>query len=59
MTIDICVMDAAWPRSVRKDVIEDGSWGSRGTALSILDLLDSGVFTVQRSREIREAIARD
>ncbi len=86
MTIDVCVMDAAWPRSVRKQVIEnvlgamttacglaapsptwwvtfrvidEGSWGSRGTALSILDLLDTGVFTAQRIDEIRAAITPD
>jgi len=79
-TIDICVMDAAWPQSVRKQVIEnvlaamaracrqsepspawwvtfriidDGSWGSRGRVLSILDLLASGVFTPERVAQIR------
>lgn len=79
-TIDICVMDAAWPKPLRKQVIEnvlaamakacgqpepspgwwvtfrvidDGSWGSRGRVLSILDLLASGVFTPQRVAEIR------
>jgi len=82
-TIDICVMDAAWPRPVRKQVIEsalaamakacglakpsptwwvnfrvidEGSWGSRGSALSILDLLASGVFTTERSAQIRAAL---
>ena len=83
-TIDICVMDAAWPTAVRKQVtenvlaamakacgmdkaspawwtmfrtIDEGSWGSRGSVLSILDLLASGVFTPERVAEIREALA--
>lgn len=82
-TIDICVMDAAWPREVRKRVIEnvlaamaracglvapspawwttfrtidEGSWGSRGAVLSILDLLSSGLFTAERVAEIRKAV---
>lgn len=82
-TIDICVMDAAWPKPVRKQVIEnvlaamakacgktepspawwvtfrvieEGSWGSRGSVLSILDLLASGVFTPERISEIRKAL---
>lgn len=83
-TIDICVMDAAWPQPVRKQVtenvlaamakacgmaapspawwttfrtIDEGSWGSRGTVLSVLDLLASGVFTAERIAEIRKALA--
>ena len=82
-TIDICVMDAAWPKEVRKQVtenvlaamakacgmdkaspawwttfrtIDEGSWGSRGSVLSILDLLTSGVFTPERVAEIRRAL---
>jgi phenylpyruvate tautomerase PptA (4-oxalocrotonate tautomerase family) len=82
-TIDICVMDAAWPPAVRKQVtenvlaamakacglpepspawwttfrtIDEGSWGSRGSVLSILDLLASGVFTAERVAEIRRAL---
>lgn len=82
-TVDICVMDAAWPTSVRKQVtenvlaamtkacamaqpspawwttfrtIDEGSWGSRGSVLSILDLLASGVFTPERVAEIRDAL---
>jgi phenylpyruvate tautomerase PptA (4-oxalocrotonate tautomerase family) len=38
-------------------VIEEGSWGSRGGVLSILDLLASGVFTAERTAAIRAAIA--
>jgi phenylpyruvate tautomerase PptA (4-oxalocrotonate tautomerase family) len=80
MWIDITVMDADWPKPVRREVIErvlaalteacdqdepspgwwvtfrvvdDGSWGSRGTVLSILDLLDTGVFTPHRADDIR------
>jgi len=82
-TIDICVMDAAWPAALRKQVtenvlaamakacdlptpspawwttfrtIDEGSWGSRGSVLSILDLLASGVFTAERVAEIRKAL---
>ena len=82
-TIDICVMDAAWPPAVRKQVtenvlaamakacglikpspawwttfrtIDEGSWGSRGSVLSILDLLGSGVFTPERVAHIRNAL---
>ena len=82
-TIDICVMDAAWPKEVRQQVIEnvlaamaqacgmdkpspawwatfrtidEGSWGSRGSVLSILDLLASGVFTPARITAIRRAL---
>ncbi|WP_414605644.1 tautomerase family protein [Stenotrophomonas pavanii] len=83
-TIDICVMDAAWPLAVRKQVtenvlsamakgcrlsqpspgwwttfrtIDEGSWGSRGGVLSILDLLSSSVFTPERIAEIRKALS--
>jgi phenylpyruvate tautomerase PptA (4-oxalocrotonate tautomerase family) len=82
-TFDICVMDAAWPMPVRKQVtenmlsamakacnmdqpspawwttfrtIDEGSWGSRGSTLSILGLLASGVFTPERVVEIRKAL---
>jgi phenylpyruvate tautomerase PptA (4-oxalocrotonate tautomerase family) len=37
-------------------VIEEGSWGSRGGALSILDLLDTGAFSPQRAESIRRHI---
>ncbi|WP_379141189.1 tautomerase enzyme [Paenibacillus sp. sgz500992] len=37
-------------------VIEEGSWGSRGGVLSILDLLDSGVFTEEKIKAIRKNI---
>jgi phenylpyruvate tautomerase PptA (4-oxalocrotonate tautomerase family) len=85
MSIDVAVMDAAWPQPVRSQVIanilvamaeacgqdqpspawwvtfrviDEGSWGSRGGVLSILDLLASGVFTAERAAEIRTEIAR-
>lgn len=35
-------------------VIEEGSWGSRGDVLSILDLLATGVFTPEKAAAIRE-----
>ncbi|MER7790175.1 tautomerase enzyme [Streptomyces sp. NPDC097640] len=37
-------------------VITEGSWGSRGGVLSILSLLDSGVFTEEKAEAIRAAI---
>ena len=37
-------------------VIDDGSWASSGGVLSILDLLDTGVFTAERASAIREAL---
>ncbi|KQV54763.1 hypothetical protein [Caulobacter sp. Root342] len=83
MSIDVAVMDAAWPQPVREQVIrnilaamaeacglsepapawwvmfrviDEGSWGSRGGVLSILDLLASGVFTPERVAAIRAEI---
>ena len=83
MTVNIAVMDAAWPADVRErvirgvlarlaeacevpkpspnwwvtfQVIDEGSWGSRGGVVSILQLLDSGAFTAERIRAIRDAI---
>ncbi|MEN1986205.1 hypothetical protein RSX24_008360 [Paenibacillus sp. ES5-4] len=35
-------------------VIEDGSWGSRGGVLSILDLVESRVFTDEKIKAIRK-----
>lgn len=37
-------------------VIDDGSWASSGGVLSILDLLDTGVFTAERADAIRSAL---
>jgi len=37
-------------------VIDDGSWASSGGVLSILDLLDTGVFSAERATAIREAL---
>ncbi|QLH26502.1 tautomerase family protein [Streptomyces sp. Rer75] len=34
-------------------VIDEGSWGSRGGVLSILSLLDTGVFTEEKAKAIR------
>ena len=36
-------------------VIDEGSWGSGGAALSILSLLESGVFTEEKAKAIRAA----
>ncbi|AWL96414.1 MULTISPECIES: tautomerase family protein [Bradyrhizobium] len=41
---------------VNLEVIDEGSWGSRGGVLSILQLLESGVFTPERIKAIRGAI---
>lgn len=83
MLVDVAVMDAAWDRATRGQVIErvlvaltdaldtsepspswwvnfrtieDGSWGSSGTVLSILDLLGTGVFSDSRAEAIRAAL---
>lgn len=45
---------AAWWVNFR--VIEEGSWGSRGRVLSILDLLASGAFTDEKADAIRTAL---
>jgi phenylpyruvate tautomerase PptA (4-oxalocrotonate tautomerase family) len=37
-------------------VIDEGSWGARGRVLSVLDLLQSGVFTDTRAEAIRLAL---
>lgn len=37
-------------------VIDEGSWGSRGGVLSVLDLLASGVFTEDKAAAIRAHI---
>lgn len=37
-------------------VIDEGSWGSSGAVLSILPLLESGVFTEKRVKAVRAAL---
>ncbi|MEV0487810.1 hypothetical protein AB0I69_45325 [Streptomyces sp. NPDC050508] len=37
-------------------VIDEGSWGSSGGVLSVLSLLDSGVFTEEKVKAIRTAL---
>ncbi|MEU4344030.1 hypothetical protein AB0H00_22675 [Nocardia sp. NPDC023852] len=37
-------------------VIDEASWGSLGSVLSVLDLLDSGVFTEQKATAVRAHI---
>jgi hypothetical protein len=41
------------------DMVEEGSWGSRGGVLSFLDLLDHGAshFSPERTAAIRTALA--
>ncbi|WP_030948607.1 tautomerase family protein [Streptomyces sp. NRRL S-646] len=38
-------------------VVEEGSWGSGGKVLSVLSLLESGVFTEEKAKAIRAAMA--
>jgi phenylpyruvate tautomerase PptA (4-oxalocrotonate tautomerase family) len=45
----------AWWVNLR--VIDDGSWASSGGVLSILDLLDTGVFSPERAGAIRAALS--
>jgi phenylpyruvate tautomerase PptA (4-oxalocrotonate tautomerase family) len=54
---EACGLDAPSPAGggvVR--VIDEGSWGSRGGVLSVLDLLDDRVFTTERITAIRSAL---
>lgn len=55
---DACGLDQpapAWWVNFR--VIDEGSWGSSGGVLSVLSLLDSGVFTEEKAHAIRTALA--
>ena len=54
---EACGLDAPSPAWwVLFRVIEEGSWGSRGGVLSILDLLENRVFTAERITAIRSAL---
>ncbi|KUM76202.1 tautomerase enzyme [Streptomyces curacoi] len=37
-------------------VIDEGSWGASGGVLSVLPLLESGVFTAERAKAVRAAL---
>ncbi|MFF4572043.1 hypothetical protein [Streptomyces sp. NPDC001410] len=37
-------------------VVEEGSWGAGGGVLSVLSLLESGVFTEEKAKAIRAGI---
>ncbi|MFJ8048670.1 4-oxalocrotonate tautomerase family protein [Streptomyces luteogriseus] len=37
-------------------VIDEGGWGSRGTVLSVLSLLETGVFTEEKADAVRTAL---
>ena len=37
-------------------VVDEGSWGSRGGVLSVLSLLDTGVFTEEKAEAVRTAL---
>ncbi|WP_112268180.1 tautomerase family protein [Lentzea terrae] len=55
---DACGLDQpapAWWVNFR--VIDEGSWGSSGGVLSVLSLLDSGVFTEEKAHAILTALA--
>ncbi|MEU6355765.1 hypothetical protein ABZ896_41710 [Streptomyces sp. NPDC047072] len=54
---DACGME--WPSPawwVTFRVIDEGSWGSSGGVLSVLSLLESGVFTEERVKAVRAAL---
>ncbi|WP_370416343.1 4-oxalocrotonate tautomerase family protein [Streptomyces fradiae] len=51
---DLAEPSPAWWVNFR--VIDEGSWGSRGGVLSVLPLLDSGVFTEEKARAVRAAL---
>ncbi len=52
--LDVPAPSPTWWINFR--IIPEGSWGSRGGVLSILDLLSTGAFTDQKAAEIRVAI---
>jgi phenylpyruvate tautomerase PptA (4-oxalocrotonate tautomerase family) len=49
MVIDVAVMDADWRQEVRTQVVE--------RVLSVLSLLDSGVFTEEKAKASQAAMA--
>ena len=54
---EACGMPAPAPSWwVNFEIIAEGSWGSRGGVLSILQLLETGVFTPERITAIRAAL---
>lgn len=54
---DACGLDAPSPAWwVMFRVIDEGSWGSRGGVLSVLDLLDERIFTAERITAIRSTL---
>ncbi|MEV5174452.1 tautomerase enzyme [Streptomyces flaveolus] len=38
-------------------LIDEGRWGARGAVLSVLSLLDSGVFTEEKAEAVRTALS--
>lgn len=56
-SLEVPEPSATWWVNFR--IIDEGSWGSRGDVLSILDLLDTGVFSESRAAEIRQSVERD
>jgi hypothetical protein len=38
------------------DMIDGGGWRSRGGVLSVLSLLDTGVFTEEKAEAVRSAL---
>lgn len=50
-------MDAPSPNWwIQFRTIDEGSWGANGGVISILDLLETGVFTEEKAAAIRKAI---
>ena len=52
--LDVAKAPPSWWVNFR--VIEEGSWGSRGRVLSVLDLLDTGAFTHERAEQIKRSM---
>ncbi|MFJ8110132.1 4-oxalocrotonate tautomerase family protein [Streptomyces sp. NPDC096132] len=54
---EACGLEAPLPTWwVTFRVIDEGSWGSSGGVLSVLSLLDSGVFTEEKAEAVRAAL---
>ncbi len=53
-TLDVDEPSPAW--WITFHIIEEGSWGAKGSVMSILDLLKLGVFTPEKVKEIEKNI---
>jgi phenylpyruvate tautomerase PptA (4-oxalocrotonate tautomerase family) len=52
--LDVDAVPPTWWITFR--TIDEGSWGSNGNPLSLLPLLDTGLFTTERADQIRHAL---